>query len=107
MRILCLPGDGIGPEILSATKAVLAAASAAYRLGLEFDRREIGLAALAAEGTTIPEAVIAAARAADGVVLGPVSHTGELMVEQGVAVALRKITARASRRIAPRAEIDC
>lgn len=165
MRILCLAGDGIGPEILSATETVLAAASEAYGLGLELSRQEIGLAALDAEGTTISDRVIAAARDADGVVLGPVSHNiyppvseggrnpsgvlrreldlyanirparsregvrhpiakpvdlvivrenlegfyadrnmasgpGEFMVEPGVALAMRKITARASRRIA-------
>jgi len=73
MKLLVLPGDGIGPEITSAALAVLAAADRAFGLGLELVERPIGLAALAAEGTTLPEAVLAEARAADGVVLGPVS----------------------------------
>ena len=74
MKILVLPGDGIGPEITAATLAVLAAVDARFGLGLRIDRRDIGLAALAACGTTLPDAVIAAAAAADGVMLGPVSH---------------------------------
>ncbi len=36
-------------------------------------QRDIGLAALEAEGTTLPADVVESARAADGVILGPVS----------------------------------
>uniref|UniRef100_UPI000AEE6EDC isocitrate/isopropylmalate family dehydrogenase n=1 Tax=Gemmobacter sp. LW-1 TaxID=1529005 RepID=UPI000AEE6EDC len=74
MKLLLLPGDGIGPEIAAATETVLRAVEARYGLGLSLTRRDIGFPALEAEGTTIPDAVIAEARGADGVVLGPVSH---------------------------------
>ncbi|MDB5418680.1 MAG: putative isocitrate dehydrogenase, partial [Phenylobacterium sp.] len=74
MHILALPGDGIGPEITEATLAVLAAAEAAMGLGLTFERRDIGLASLAAEGTTLPPEVMARIPQVDGVILGPVSH---------------------------------
>lgn len=74
MKLLVLPGDGIGPEITDATLAVLDAADRRFALNLSIERREIGLAALAATGTTLPGDVVAAAAAADGVVLGPVSH---------------------------------
>jgi 3-isopropylmalate dehydrogenase len=74
MRILVLPGDGIGPEITEATLQVLRAADAAESLGLEFETREIGLASLAKRGTTLPDEVLAAIPKADGVILGPVSH---------------------------------
>lgn len=74
VKLLTLPGDGIGPEITAATETVLAAADRRFGLDLSIERREIGFAALEADGTTIPEEVIAAAEAADGVVLGPVSH---------------------------------
>jgi isocitrate/isopropylmalate dehydrogenase len=83
MRLLSLPGDGIGPEIVAATETVLEAADAAFGLGLALERREIGFAALEASGTTIPEAVIEAARAADGVILGPVSHNAYPPVAEG------------------------
>jgi hypothetical protein len=74
MNILVLPGDGIGPEIASTATDVLAAADRAFSLGLRLTRTEIGLVTLRREGTTLPRAVMAASRAAAGIVLGPVSH---------------------------------
>ena len=74
MKILVLPGDGIGPEITAATLQVLRAADAALSCGLEFETRDIGLASLRAEGTTLPKAVLARIPEVDGVLLGPVSH---------------------------------
>jgi isocitrate/isopropylmalate dehydrogenase len=82
-RLLILPGDGIGPEITAATERVLRAADAAYGLGLTFEHAEIGLAALATEGTTFPGPVLDAARAARGIVLGPVSHNDYPPVAEG------------------------
>jgi 3-isopropylmalate dehydrogenase len=73
-KILVLPGDGIGPEITEATLAVLRAADARFGLGLTFEQRDIGLVTLAREGTTLPPAVMEAAAASDGVILGPISH---------------------------------
>ncbi len=73
MKILVLPGDGIGPEITAATLAVLESARARFGLDLEWQREEIGLAAFRKEGTTLPARVMDAARAAAGVVLGPLS----------------------------------
>jgi 3-isopropylmalate dehydrogenase len=74
MHILTLPGDGIGPEITEATLAVLKAADTRLGLGLWFERHDIGLASLAANGTTLPDEVMRKIRQADGVILGPVSH---------------------------------
>ncbi len=74
MRIAVLAGDGIGPEIAAATLAVLEAADAAFELGLRFEPHDIGLASLARDGTTLPAAVLDACRAADGILMGPVSH---------------------------------
>jgi isocitrate/isopropylmalate dehydrogenase len=74
VRIVVMEGDGIGPEITAATLAVLRQADRTFRLGLSFTSSVVGLAALQAVGTTFPEAAEAAARAADGVILGPVSH---------------------------------
>ena len=54
LRILVLPGDGIGPEITSAAVKVLEAADAAHSLGLDLETRDIGLAALETSGTTLP-----------------------------------------------------
>jgi 3-isopropylmalate dehydrogenase len=70
-RILVLPGDGIGPEITAATLAVL---RAGVGDGIAFDQMDIGEASLAASGSTLPQTVLDAIPAADGVILGPVSH---------------------------------
>jgi 3-isopropylmalate dehydrogenase len=73
VKILVLPGDGIGPEITIATLAVLDRANGLFGLGLEWQRDEVGLVPLKKEGTTLPPRVMDAARAADGVILGPLS----------------------------------
>jgi 3-isopropylmalate dehydrogenase len=83
MKILVLPGDGIGPEITEAALAVLDAASGRFDLGLEVEREEIGFAALDVHGTTCPSAVVERAKAADGVILGPVSHNEYPPVAEG------------------------
>jgi len=74
MKILVLPGDGIGPEITAATLDVLKAADARFGLGLVFEEMDIGLKALKEQGTTLPESVLARIPQTDGVILGPVSH---------------------------------
>jgi isocitrate/isopropylmalate dehydrogenase len=74
MNILVLEGDGIGPEIASATMRVLDTASEAFALDLRFTRLPTGLTSLKASGTTFPPRTLQAARDADGIILGPVSH---------------------------------
>lgn len=74
MRLLALPGDGIGPEITAATLRVLAAVDARFGLGLQIETADIGLKSLAEQGTTLPDAMMARIPQVDGVILGPVSH---------------------------------
>jgi 3-isopropylmalate dehydrogenase len=66
-RIVVLPGDGIGPEIVGATRRLLEA------LGeFEFDERLVGGVSIDAHGTALTDEVLAACRAADAVLLGAV-----------------------------------
>ena len=74
MQLLVLEGDGIGPEITAATLQVVRAAAARFGFDVAFTPAAIGFAAIEAHGTTFPGSVLEAARAADGVILGPVSH---------------------------------
>ena len=83
MKILVLPGDGIGPEITDVTLNVLDRANAKFRLGLEWQMAEIGLASLKKRGSTLPDDVMEAARAAPGIILGPVDHLQYPPREQG------------------------
>ncbi|WP_426958991.1 3-isopropylmalate dehydrogenase [Muricoccus radiodurans] len=69
MKILVLPGDGIGPEVTAqAVKALRAVAAN----GPQFEITEalIGDAALHAGGDPLPDATLDAARRADGILFG-------------------------------------
>jgi 3-isopropylmalate dehydrogenase len=82
-NILVLDGDGIGPEIVSATLSVLRAADVAFMLGLSFEHAAVGWAAHRKDGTTFPSSAFEKAKAAHGVLLGPVSHNDYPPVAQG------------------------
>ncbi len=83
MKIAVLPGDDIGPEITEAAVAVAKIASERFGLGLRFETHEVGMAAHRKGGTTMPDAALAAARAADGIILGPAGMTAYPPREQG------------------------
>jgi isocitrate/isopropylmalate dehydrogenase len=83
LHLVVMPGDGIGPEITAATLRVLREADRLLSLGLSFEEVPIGLAALKAHGSTLPDASFEAARRADGVILGPVSHNAYPPLAQG------------------------
>jgi 3-isopropylmalate dehydrogenase len=70
--ILLLPGDGIGPEVVAAAETVLRAVSARFGHRFTLSTQLIGGAALARGTTPLPEATLAAARAADAILLGAV-----------------------------------
>jgi len=71
MRILVLPGDGIGPEITAATLEVLRAASQRFALDIALEEDIVGHASLSKHGVTVHPAMVEKARAADGLMLGP------------------------------------
>jgi 3-isopropylmalate dehydrogenase len=75
VRIIVMAGDGIGPEITAATVQVLQIASKRFSLGLSFEEHPVGFASLKGKGVTITPDVLEACREADGMVLGPVSHS--------------------------------
>lgn len=83
MKLLVLPGDGIGPEITDATLAVCNAADARFGLGLKYDHDLIGFPALEKYKSTFPDHVRAKVAHCDGVILGPVSHLDYPPRDQG------------------------
>jgi isocitrate/isopropylmalate dehydrogenase len=83
INILVLAGDGIGPEITAATLAVLRAADAKFALHLSFEAAAVGWTAHRAAGTTFPPSVLDKAKAAHGVLLGPVSHNEYPPIAEG------------------------
>ena len=74
MKILVLPGDGIGPEIVDAARRVMAAANDAHDLELEVEYDDVGFASLEKYGVSIRPELIDKARTFDGVILGPQSN---------------------------------
>jgi 3-isopropylmalate dehydrogenase len=73
MRIITLPGDGIGPEITAATTVVLRAAAQAFQLQLELEEDVVGLESYRLYGTTVKPELLDRVRTADGLLLGPTS----------------------------------
>lgn len=71
MRMVVLPGDGIGPEITNATTKVLRAASERFQLGVQIEERPVGHASLRQFGTTVQPGLLETVRSADGLILGP------------------------------------
>ena len=70
--ILLLPGDGIGPEVVAAAEQVLRAVASRFNHDFTLTRAAIGGAALKAGLAPLPDETLAAARAADAILLGAV-----------------------------------
>jgi 3-isopropylmalate dehydrogenase len=71
-KVLVLPGDGIGPEIIGEAVKLLEALNATGEVAIELSHALVGGAAYDETGDPLPPATLAAARAADAVLLGAV-----------------------------------
>ncbi len=83
MRLIVLPCDGIGPEIVDASMAVLEAANKAFSLGLTYDYDDVGFTSLEKHGITVRDEVLERAKTYDGVILGTQSHADYPAPEKG------------------------
>lgn len=83
MRLYVLPADGIGPEIIAASRPALDAASDAFGLGLAYDYDDAGFPSLRKHGTTLRDEVLEKARDYDGIILGTQSHADYPAPEKG------------------------
>jgi 3-isopropylmalate dehydrogenase len=73
MKIVILPGDGIGPETMNVTVEVLKAVSARFELGLEFLHDIAGHDSLVRHGATVTPKLLDKVQRADGLMLGPMA----------------------------------
>jgi 3-isopropylmalate dehydrogenase len=106
MRVVCLPGDGIGAEVMTAAQEVLAVLAP----DLELEDHLFGGAAILATGTPCPDETLAAARAADAVLLGAVGlpefDAADVRPEQGLLALRKALDVYANLRPARQGPID-
>src|SRR5438874_13746352 len=72
VRIVLLPGDGVGPEVVGAARLVLERVAAVFHHHFSFDSRAIGGAALRRGSSPLPDDTIAACIESDAILLGAV-----------------------------------
>jgi 3-isopropylmalate dehydrogenase len=94
-KITLLPGDGIGPEIVDATRQVLETVAGKSGHSFTFSTHLIGGIAIDETGVPLPDDTIVACRSADAVLLGAVGGpkwddpTASVRPEQGL-LGMRK-----------------
>ena len=71
-KVLILPGDYIGPEIVAQARRVLERSMALFGLDLNLEEALLGGAAYDATGVPLPEDTLTRAQAADAILLGAV-----------------------------------
>jgi 3-isopropylmalate dehydrogenase len=94
-KIVLLPGDGIGPEVVNEARLVLDAVAKLFGHQFEYSEHLLGGCAIDATGTAMPEATLKACQSAQAVLLGAVGGPkwddpqAKVRPEQGL-LAIRK-----------------
>ncbi len=73
MKLVVIPGDGIGPETMAVTLDVLKALDQRFNLELKIEHAIAGKESLVKHGTTIAPGLLDLVKASDGLMLGPMS----------------------------------
>lgn len=88
VKILALPGDGIGPEILDSALQVLEAVAQKIGFSYDLESRPFGGAAIDSDGHPLPAATLSAAKSADAILMGAIGSPqydgAEVRPEQGL-----------------------
>jgi 3-isopropylmalate dehydrogenase len=71
-KVLVLPGDGVGPEIVAEALKLFELLRVEFAVGLEIEMALVGGVAYQAEGDPLPEATLQAACESDAILLGAV-----------------------------------
>jgi 3-isopropylmalate dehydrogenase len=84
VTVVCLPGDGVGPEVMREAKRVLSVVAPE----LELEDRPFGAQAIRETGDSLPEETLAACRSAEAVLKAPIGDpefdAAEVRPEQGM-----------------------
>ena len=73
MHIVIIPGDGIGPETMQVSLALLNKANDLFDLGLQLTHDIAGHDSLRQHGATVTQNLLEKVKAADGLLLGPMA----------------------------------
>jgi 3-isopropylmalate dehydrogenase len=105
-RIVCLPGDCIGPEVMAVAQRVLGELAP----DLELEDHPFGATAIRTTGDSLPEQTLAACRSADAVLKAPVGHpefdAAEVRPEQGMLRLRAELDVYTNLRPARRGGVD-
>jgi 3-isopropylmalate dehydrogenase len=106
MRIVCLPGDGIGPEVVGVAQTVLRALVPE----VELEDHLLGGIAIKQTGEPLPPETLEACKGADAILVGaaglPEYDAAEVRPEQGLIRLRRELDVYANLRPARKGEID-
>ena len=103
-KITLLPGDGIGPEVISESVKVLDAVAAKAGFAVNYTEQHAGGAAIDAHNDPMPDSVIETCKASNAVLLGAVGGpkwdhlTGALRPESGLLKIRKELGAFANLR---------
>jgi 3-isopropylmalate dehydrogenase len=105
-RVVCLPGDGIGPEVMAEAVQVLRA----LPLELELTEHDFGGIAIDRHGVPLPDDTLNACLGADAVLLAAVGVPGydakPVRPEQGLIQIRKELDVYANLRPARRGDVD-
>lgn len=90
-KVAVIEGDGIGPEVISATVRVINAANNKYGLSIDLEFLEAGLNAYKKYGTNLPRQSQEKLMTANCVLKGPTTSLEGFGTELGVPVKIRKM----------------
>ncbi len=106
LRVVTLPGDGIGPEVTAVAIDVLRA----LPIEIEVEEHSFGGGAILEQGTPLPEPTLKACTGADAVVLGAVGlpelEGAAIRPEQGLIALRRALDVYANLRPATGSGVD-
>ena len=72
LNLVCIPGDGIGPEIVAQAKKVLDKVASVYGHEINYTDILMGGASIDVHGIPLTDEAIATAKAADAVLMGSI-----------------------------------
>ena len=105
-RVVCLPGDCIGPEVMAVAQRALREVAP----DLELEEHLFGAAAIRATGASLPDETLAACRGAAAVLKAPIGDpefdAADVRPEQGMLQLRAELDVYANLRPAIRGDVD-